>query len=239
MIPIYITSFFRFDFTLETINKIHERTKDVDFQIHIYDNGSDPETQKKLFDLLQEKRICSLQLDSRNTGCLYDKAVFQAMTESSEKYYIVSDNDIFAPNLAPSWLSQMITIMDNHPELAMLTPQFPPQHFSEPYQILEDIVYCKAVGNALKLVRREAYPFIDQKIGAFGDDGLLSAVVMEQGWKVAFCKDIFCFHAGQCPDWGYKTEEINKDPRKAGYGEPFKYELENSETYRPMPQWRI
>ena len=232
---IYITSFFRFQFLQETIDRIIERTAPGSYSLHIFDNGSDPETQDKLVQLLKSKTIASLHMDSRNTGCLYNKLIFHAMTETSEKYYIVTDNDVYPPKVDPDWLSQMIAIMDNHPELAFLALQLPPVSLQEPYQKESDIVYCKAVGNTFKLVRREAIKLdgIKQEIGAFGDDGLFSDNVQRDGWKVAFCRNIFCWHSGQCTDWGYKKEEIALDKRKVGYGKPYIYEPKNMDTYEP------
>jgi hypothetical protein len=232
VIPIYLTSFFRYEFTLETINKIQGRTEPGTYQLHIYDNGSDPETQQKLYGLLQSKIITSLTLDSRNTGCLYNKAVFQSMTPSDEKYYIVTDNDIYPPSIIPGWLPQMISIMDKNPDVAMLTPQIPPIYLMGPLTTRDDIVLCTAVGNALKMVRREAYPDYLQKLNTYGDDGQLSELVRKKGWQVAFCRNVFCLHAGQCKDWGYKPEEIAKDPRKQGYGQPFICEVDEK-TYQP------
>jgi GT2 family glycosyltransferase len=233
MIDIFMTSFFRFDFTAEAIRLIHERTEPGSFQIHVYDNGSDQNTQDRLYDLLKAKKIVSLQLDSRNTGCLYNKSVFHAMTESSSKYLVVTDNDIYPPALTPDWLTQMVSIMDRHPELAFLTPQFPPQELSGPYQTLKDVVYCQAVGNAFKMVRRAYFPILEQKLNTFGDDGQVCLLAEKAGWKSAFCRNIFCFHAGQTTNWGYRPEEIALDPRKAGYGAPYSYELANNLTYEP------
>ena len=239
MIPIYITSFFRYHFTIEAINKIHERTAAGTYEIHVYDNGSDPETQKNLYDLLQAKSITSLILDSRNTGCLYNKDIFDAMTVSDQEYYVVTDNDIYPPELSPDWLSQMADIMNKNPDIAMLSPQIPPIYLMGPGAIRNDIVLCDAVGNALKMVRKKAFPHYDQKLNTFGDDGQLSLLVQKNGWRVAFCKNIFCFHAGQCINWGYKPEEIEKDPRKQGYGKPFICEVDEK-TYQPKdPSLRI
>lgn len=236
-----MTSFFRKEFTEKSINLIHERTESGTFQIHIYDNGSDKETQLFLNDLLQKKLIVSLHLDSRNTGCCYNKNIFQAMTESKNDFYCVTDNDIFPPKLSPDWLSQMIKIMTAHPRLVFLAPQLPPQSLQGPdmTRVMDDIIYCKAVGNTFKLVRRKYFPEIDTVLGVFGDDGLVCEKVRQQGLDVAFCRNIFCYHAGQCENWGYKTEEVEKDPRKVGYGKPFIYALKNEETYEPFPENRI
>lgn len=235
MIDIYITSWRRLDFLQKTLNLIEERTKPGSYQIHVFDNNSDPFLQGFLIGLLRENKIKSLHLDSRNTGCLYNKAIFHAMTESDNKYYVVSDNDVYPPDLSPDWLEQMIKIMDKHEDIAFLTPQLPPTWLQTPIKAEEDVVYCKAVGNTFKMVRKEAYPFgkYPQEVGKYGDDGIVSQIAREEGWRVAFCRNIFCYHAGQCKNWGYEENEIALDPRKQGYGEPFYYEIENNETYKP------
>ena len=242
-IKIYITSWNRVDFTLKTISLINQRTNIDTYEIHVYDNGSQRETTDKLYTLLSQGSIASLVLDSRNTGCLYNKIVFHAMTETKDKYYVISDNDVYPPNLSPDWLSSMIAVMEAHPEIALLAPQLPPQGLQMPYKVMDDVVYCRAVGNTFKVVRREAIasiiPSINQQIGIYGDDGLVSEMLERNHWKVAFCKNIFCLHAGQCDNWGYKPEEVNQDPRKSGYGKPFSYALSNEVTYEPESKWKI
>ena len=242
-INIYMTTFHREEFTHEAVGLIHERTNPGTFRLHIFDNNSGPDMRAFLINLLNYGFITSLHLDSRNTGCLYNKGIFHMMTESDQKYYVVTDNDIYPPKLSPDWLSQMIKIMDAHPDLAFLTPQCPPQGLSEPdmKEVKDDIVYCKAVGNILKLVRRKAFPLDSfmPLLGVFGDDGLVCDLVRARNYESAFCRNIFAFHAGQCENWGYDHKELALDPRKEGYGEPFKYELANEETYEPIPKHRI
>ncbi len=241
MVPIFITSFFRKDMTERTVREIHERTAPGSFNLHLYDNGSDVETQNYLLSLLREGKITSLMLDSRNTGCLYNKGVFHMMSESSDPYYCVSDNDVFPPKLTPDWLSQMVAIMDRHPEIGMLAPQLPPQGLQTPYAVNNDVIYCKAVGNTFKIIRREAFPLEEfkPKLMAFGDDGMVCSYMENKNWKTAFCTNIFCYHAGQCEDWGYTKDQINLDPRKSGYGGYFKYEVLSQETYEPEPKCKM
>jgi hypothetical protein len=227
---IFITSFFRRHFTERIVRELKERTT-IPLSIHIYDNGSDKETRDYLISLLEDKIITSLVLDSRNTGCLYNKLVFNSMVESSDEYYIVTDNDIMPPKLSPCWLTQMIKIMDDNKGLDMLCPQFPPVNYMGPTQegIREDFVYCKAIGNALKLVRRSSYPVgYKQKLNTFGDDGFIS-----QFCTVAFCRKVFCYHAGQSKNWGYNLDEIKLDPRKETYNNPLVIEV-NPITYVPL-----
>ncbi len=240
-IDIYMTTWNRQEFTDKTISFLHDRTPLGSFRLHVFDNGSDYDMQQYLIGLLNIGCLTSLHLDSRNTGCLYNKGIFHMMTEHTDKYFCVTDNDVYPPKLSPDWLSQMVEIMDAHPDLAFLTPQLPPQWLQKPGEVKDDIVYCEAVGNTFKLVRRKAFP-IDQfkpALGIYGDDGLVCGLVKSKNYKSAFCRNIFCYHAGQCEDWGYKKEEIAMDPRKAGYGKPFSYELVNEETYEPVPEHKI
>lgn len=242
-IQIYITSWLRTDFLKKTIKYLIERTTPGTFEINVYDNGSNRETRDILNIYMDSKVINSVIFDNRNTGCTYNKLVFHAMVESSDKYYCVTDNDVYPPKLSPDWLSQMIKIMDKHPEIGMLAPQLPPQGLQMPISISNDIVYAGAVGNTLKLIRRECadkvIKRIDQALGAYGDDGLVSKMMREDGWEVAFCKNIFCYHAGQCTNWGYTPEQIALDPRKAGYGRPFTYDIVNQDTFEPEPRFKM
>jgi len=243
MVDIYMTSWQRPEFTKKSLDLILDRTNPGSYQLHVFDNASDQEAQEQLLEYFNKGYLASLHLDSRNTGCLYNKAVFHAMTESTSEYYVVTDNDVYPPKLDPDWLSQLIDIMDSHPDLAFLSPQLPPQFLQTPEDIPSgDIRYCAAVGNTLKVCRREAYPFgeYEQLIGQYGDDGKVSELVRKKGWKVAFARKVYCYHAGQCTNWGYKPEEIDKDPRKAGYGKPFDYEVEDDLTYLPKDlRWRL
>lgn len=240
MIDIFITNWKRPDFLCKTVDLIHERTAEGSFQIHVYDNQTTRESLDILEQYRSDEKIVSYHIDSRNTGCLYNKAIFHAMTESSNPYYVVTDNDVYPPKLTPDWLVQMVEVMDSNPRLAFLTPQLPPQWLQEPIEARKDYVRCRAVGNTFKLVRRAAYPIYAQKLGEYGDDGMVSAAVGEQGWEVGFCRRIFCFHAGQCEHWGYKAEDVFSDPRKEGYGPPYEYEMRDMDTYEPVdPKLRM
>ena len=83
-IQIYMTSWNRREMTERAIREIHERTAPGSFQINIYDNGSEKATRDYLISLLEAGKITTLMLDSRNTGCLYNKLIFHAMTETNK-----------------------------------------------------------------------------------------------------------------------------------------------------------
>ena len=231
-----MTSWLRPEFTTRSIEHILGRTTPGTYKLHVLDNQSSARTREPLLRMLDEGKIASLLLHSENTRCLWGKAVFHAMVPSASPYYVVTDNDILPPKLAgKDWLQRMVDIMDERTEIAFLTPQLPPTFLQEPFAADGPVVYCKGVGNTFKVVRREAYPAdrYEQSLEKFGDDGLVSQLVRESGWKVAFCRDIFCLHLGQTDNWGYESEEIAMDPRKAGYGPPFKYTPVDTDTFTP------
>ena len=231
MIDIFITSFFRLEMTQRCLFEIQNRTTSGTYNLHVWDNGSDSQTQDALYERLKDGSIKSLHLDSRNTGCCYPKATFDAMATGD--YYVVTDNDIYPPDLKPCWLAQMVGIMDRHPDLGQLSMSIPPLFLMEPTHDDGEVVYCKAVGNAFKLLRRKALPQMEWPLNSFGDDGKLSMEMRLTGWASGFCKNIFCKHAGQTGSWGYTEEQLALDPRKAGYGPPYLSESDPI-TYEPM-----
>jgi hypothetical protein len=240
-VDIYITSWLRPGYTVEVIEKIVARTKKGSYKIHILENESNPESQKALMPYLNNKTVESILFHNYNTRCLWGKPVFHAMTDSDSKYYVVTDNDILPPDLTPDWLEQMIDIMERNPDLGLLTPQFPPVQLMGPLEMRGDHIVCTAVVNALKLVRRESFPEgkIRQNKESFSDDGHVSELIKKEGYKVAFCKNIFCGNLGQTENWGYKAEDIHRDPRKSGYSAPFMYETKDNKTYESPDHLRM
>lgn len=228
--------------TEEVVRSIKERTSPGTYKIHVLDNECTKTSRGMMNKFMEEGLITSYIAHKENTRCLWGKYVFHAMVESGNPYYVVTDNDVIPPNTTPDWLQKMISIMDDHPRVAFLTPQLPPQGLQQPYKKEEQLVLCKAVGNTFKMVRREAYPveLYNQSKDSFGDDGLVSQLVREKGYDVAFCRDLYCLHKGQTHNWGYAEEDLKDDPRKEGYGEPFQYEIEDMDSFIPKnPSLRI
>jgi len=232
-IKIFITSWFRPDFTYRVIREIKDRTK-TPHEIHVLDNGSNEETVEMLLGMFRWGTIQSLSLNSRNTGCLYGKIVFHAMTEEDDDFYVVTDNDIIPPRLSPDWLEQMLEIMRKHPDIGVLAQQMPPVWLQAPYAYEDNVAFCQAVGNTFKVVRRKAFPALPQRMESYGDDAEACKEMAAKGWKSAFARNIFCYNLElDQPDWGYAKEQLAQDPRKAGYGPPFKYVPTNWDTLRP------
>lgn len=227
VIPIFITSWYRHLMTEQVVNAIRERTTHP-HSITVFDNGSDVVTRE----CLQTYQIDNLILWSKNTGCCFPKMIFNAMAGGSE-YYVVTDNDVLCPKLESCWLTQMLGIMDRHEKLGMLALRLPPESLQGPTSFDDEVVYCSAVGNTYKLIRRAAWPASISWPGLFGDDQALSDGMWGNGWQVAFCKNLYCLHIGQTTNWGYEPEQVALDPRKTGYGIPYTYQYDPL-TYQPI-----
>lgn len=226
MTPIYITSWHRGDMLAKVVQAIHERTALDSYEITVWDNHSNPETMAILHEMFMRSHIENLILWGDNAKCCYPKLQFQAMSEGHE-FYVVTDNDVLPPQIEPDWLSSMLDIMKSHPKLGLLSLRLPPESLQMPTGYDEEVVFCRAVGNTFKLVRREAWPSVALN-GQFGDDSTLSQGMLDNGWLVGFCRHLYCLHMGQTTNWGYKTEEVALDPRKVGYGKPYEY------SYNPL-----
>lgn len=238
MIPIFLQTWNRPEFTFRAIDEIHKRTDAGSFRLHVLDNGSEPDTCEKLFHAWCEFRIDSLHLEGRNTGCLYPKHVFSAMVPQDTDFYVVTDND-FIPCVG--WLPAMLEVMKANPDLALLTLDYLPRWPLGPQEDHGDYVRCKAVGNTFKLCRRKAVEMamcaIPQKLGAYGDDGMLCEILADAGYQVGFIRGKYCFNLElTVPKWGYTDEQLLQDPRKAGYQEPLRYTPENWDTLEPSPE---
>ena len=239
-IKIFITNWHRIAMLRQTLELIKRRTE-TPHEVIVFDNGSDtrPPTPRSEIDelkLMHESGIIDgLILWPRNTGCYFPKAVFYSLTTDNDIYYVSTDNDVYPPLLdGDDWLKRLIDEMDRWPTLGALAPQVPPTWLQEPYGNEGGHVLCKAVGNTLTVIRRSAWPVREwqQKENAYGDDGLRGSLMTANGWQTAYMDNLYCLHAGQCRDWGYRPDEIAQDPRKIMYGKPYEYTYD-IKTYEP------
>ena len=235
MIPIFVQSWHRWEFTRQVIKSIRERTAPGSYRLHVLDNGSDRDTVRGLIETFEASHIDSLHVEGRNTGCLWPKHVFHAMVPQDCEYYVVTDND-FIPCFG--WLEGLTGIMRNSPQLACLTLDYLPRWPLQPMQDRGIYFRTKAVGNTFKLCRRRAVDAalrdIPQSIGKYSDDGMLSQALDSMGYEVGYAKGLWCFNLENLKDnWGYTAEQVKADPRKAGYGAQVRYLPTNWETLEP------
>ena len=238
---ICVTSWHRTDFLYKVLETIAARTHDP--HVIVYDNGSDPQERLQLVEWHRQGFIHDLLLSNRNAGVTLPKRVFHELAKfDGDEFYVVTDNDFLCP---VGWLDSLIDIMRRHPDLGVLAPQYWPQWPMETGDADNEVVYCRAIGNTFKLVRTEAAdPFFRQThFSPYGDDGALSHNMAKNGWRLGFCRDVWCYNLEQTmPNWGYKNGEERCDPRRAqGYAaQPEPYTPVSWETLEPPEhlKWR-
>lgn len=231
-IPIYVLAWHRPDMTTRCLRELSERTR-YPFEIHLWINSAWSDD----VDLPTWAPYCtSIHLDKRNTCTWYPKGVQHMMTPADTPYYVLNDQD-YMPPLLPGkcWLERMLDVMECEPGLGVLGAQLPPQFLAGPITKHRGFIECKAVGNALRLTRRVAWPQYEfqQELGEFGDDSILCEAMRTRGFHTGFSDEVYCLHLGQCENWGYTDAEVAEDPRKSGYGKPFTYEYDH-DTYVPL-----
>ncbi len=244
-INIFLTTFNRLQVLKKTVESIEKRTK-YPFRLHVWDNGSDRATVEWLVERFQgtvgrgqftSARECpplgTLMLSNDNTYTLYPKPIFHSMVETEDEFYVVTDSDIEAPDMGDRcWLTRMLEHMRERPKLAVLAAMVPPVWLQRPYTQDSAVVYCNAVGNTLKVVRRAAIKFPRQKRGEFGDDTELCDQLHRDGQLVGYSREINCHNLGQKTLWGYASAaEYQGDPRKATEPPPFYIPPMNTETF--------
>ena len=234
-VPIYILHWKRLHFLERVLQEIVERT-DYPYTLNLFVNEANATQVQPLLALYEKYSIQSLTLDRRNTGCLYPKAIHQASTTIDTPYYVVTDDDQCPPVIAKNgcWLTQLIECMNRNDHIGCIAAQQPPQCLQEPYATYSDYIACKAVGNNLKVVRTKAWPSKwQQSLGAYGDDSILCSLLKEKGYTTAFSRSVYSLHLQHCANWGYDPADLHKDPRKAGYNQPYEYAYDPL-TYVPV-----
>lgn len=238
-IPIYVLAWHRPDMTERCLREIYERTR-YPYEVHLWANGIQSKEEEQFYIRLSPF-YDSIHLDKRNTCVWYPKGVQHMMTPADTPYYVLNDNDYYPPKLeSKCWLERMVDIMEATPTLGCLAAQVPPQILQTPGTVYDQYVECKAVGNSLRLTRREAWPQAEfrQELGKFGDDSILCEMMRQRGYHTGFARAVYCLHH-QPENWGYEPEQLAQDPRKAGYKPPYEYQY-NYETYVPTnPDLRL
>lgn len=231
-IPIYILAWHRMGMTERCLREIAERTR-YPHEVHVYVNSAWEDDVEALLKLAPY--YTSIHLDKRNTCVWYPKFIAHAMTTVDTPYYVLNDQDYYPPQLSgPCWLERLVRTMEEYSGLGVLAAQLPPQSLQGPIGPRDGYIVCRAVGNSLRLTRRAVWPQAEfkQELGKFGDDSILCGMIRSKGYDTGFSRDVYCLHAGQTRNWGYKPEELRKDPRKAGYGPPYTYDYDPL-TYVP------
>jgi GT2 family glycosyltransferase len=103
----------------ECVDSILEHTHDVTYELILVDNGSTDESRKAVVAYAEnEPRINSILNDQ---NLYFARACNQGFAASCGRYVLIANNDIL---LRDDSISQLLSYADEHPEVAVVTPQF-------------------------------------------------------------------------------------------------------------------
>ena len=208
MTDILITTYFRKDFTKQTLDHIIERTKEP-FQFIVVDNGSTDGTREMLGEYQAKyptlfKRVILLP---KNEGL--EKAKMIGMDYVTTDYFVNTDNDILCPLLEPDWLAELKFLMEFHTEFAAIAMR--PQILVGVGPIFagaKEVVANNVCGGSLRIMKTS----LVKEVGGWRTEGFdnrneewhICNKLRAKGWKVGYARDLFCYHLfGAGENWGY------------------------------------
>jgi GT2 family glycosyltransferase/exopolysaccharide biosynthesis predicted pyruvyltransferase EpsI len=145
-VTIVILSHHRLDQTTRAIRALQEHVK-IPFKLRLFDNGSDPETQRALSALSAADERISLTLSPQNLGCVGGRAAELAKVDT--EYVFLLDNDV---EIFPGALEHLLYQLETHPHAAAATGKvfFPDGSLhlcGADYRIENDVLYFDLLGN--------------------------------------------------------------------------------------------
>lgn len=211
-VDIFICCYLRQFYTEKTINYLIERTKHP-YRLFVIDNGGNKEVLEEADK--QNKLFLSIH-NSYNIGIHAVWNMSLAMAES--EYFITTDNDIYAPQLEPDWLTQLVSLMDARPDYGAIS--LCPHVFIGAVGIdpndPEDVKERNMCGAVLRIMRTEAVRKAGGwehviRTGRNHEERVICSRLQSLGYKVGICSRLRAFHPfgkdipGQS-GWGYPSE---------------------------------
>lgn len=244
-VTILVIAYNRLEKTKRCVTSILEHTQEIDYELLLVDNGSEPDT----LDYFQSVRHSQKKIIriTKNLGEQY--ALNLAMCSFSGRYFVRVTNDVI---VTKNWLSNLLRCMESDPRIGMAAPgssnisnlQEIPLSFSSYDEMQEKAAdYNQSdprkweerlrLITVIMLVRREVVEvtgMIDRGFyHDFGDDDF-TVRVRRAGYRLMLCMDTFVHH-----DHDFRHGE-DKDQKK------FQLSLEKGrknfqDKYRGLDSW--
>jgi Glycosyl transferase family 2 len=185
----------RLDHLVRTVDALEARTT-APFRITIVDNASGPEVRNWLHE--NRARFHQLKLLDEN---LYPGSSGPALQigidATTSDPVVVTDPDLVVPDLTPCWLTQMLGILDRHPDFGILgigldQSNLPPVQEPEklaPDEIIDGEIVERPVGSVFTFVRRAA-------LHSYYDDWRACESVARAGYRFGWALNVRALHLG-------------------------------------------
>jgi hypothetical protein len=185
----------RLDHLVAMVDALEARTT-APFRITIVDNASGPELRNWLE--ANRPRFHQLVLLEEN---LYPGSSGPALQigidATTSDPVVVTDPDLVVPELSPCWLTEMLGILDRHPEFGILgigldqsnLPSVQEPEKLSPEEIIDGEIVEQPVGSIFTFVRRAA-------LHSYYDDWRACESVARAGYRFGWALNVRAFHLG-------------------------------------------
>jgi glycosyltransferase involved in cell wall biosynthesis len=211
-IDIVLTTWKREWMTLAAIEALKLNTQ-TPYRLIIIDNGSNPNVQE----VYNSRSDIYIKLD-RNYGLEYAKNLGMKFVES--EYFVSMDNDILVYKYEPDWLSQLVSLMENHSNYGAISlkPQILVGTGMSMFQTTDEIVPFHHVPGYARIMRTELVNRVgawnNKREGRGHEEIWIGDKFEEVGSKMAWANNIKCWHLfgkEDTDDWGYPKDMTPED----------------------------
>lgn len=205
-IDIVLLTHDRLAYLKQTVDALFARTRHP-FRLTIVDNASGPELQAYLDEL--RPRLHRL---IRNSDNRWTEAFTQGIAITRSDPFIVSDPDIVVPQLEPCWLTRMLVLMAEHPEMGMVAlnldasnkpAKLPDVYVSEKSPYGPDLT-LSYVGTVMQTIRRQYFA------PPYTTDWHTVEAIRANGGLVGFANHLVGYHLGWNEDQDYPEHLVKK-----------------------------
>jgi len=220
--------------TIDCLKAVKEKTHSP-YRIIWIDNGSKIENfemVKEYIETFEDYKIFRFEENQ-----YYARGTNKGIELSDSKYVVTLSNDVF---VAKSWLKKFILIVDNHPEIGLLSPltdnigsNAPRASFTvpmynlldpgEPYEKINKLPPKVAYSNMnvsmfCAILRREMIDkigMLDERFTCYANDDDYNDRVRQAGYKTAVALNCFVYHVHNITKNQVFTPEEKKKIRQA------------------------
>ena len=192
-IDIILLTWNRIGLLKKTLEKIEERTKSP-YNLIVVDNFSKDGTQDFLRKETERGFIKTLILNDENLG--QTRAFNKALEHVTSETFIVTQDDLWPPDLKPDWLEQMDSILREHKDhgaICMRVQRIPNVNFTDQGELTSCRSACPAYLRIQWLADVKKFPngFGDRM---FHEAALLQSLMNNIKKKCSFTTNIWAHH---------------------------------------------
>jgi glycosyltransferase involved in cell wall biosynthesis len=249
-VDLHLVSWNRPKMTELVIRTINKNTKRDNYRLVVFDNGSDMETVKMLFDLQDNGLVDEVFSQSDNKGLEYAR---QYLLENSTygDYFVCIDNDCLPPPIRNNkdWIEELIELMQKYEDFAAISMRTQVMIgtgniFQEADELDEDIVEFPHPGGSYRIMRTFAVKEVggwDREAPLRGaEERYICGKLNEEGYRTAFSTNVQCLHlfgtraTNPTDRWGY---DVSLSPEETGHSDIHHPALVNGDDYENVVEF--